>query len=193
MTRPTPALALLLAITLVGCGPTTAQMPPGMTRGIAPTSSVPEAIVAPSVPVLEGLPQAVRVGLTVYLSGMVPVDSAGRLIGPGDVRLQAQQAVANLVAVVRAAKGVPGDIVKITVYVKDVSPEAVASIRTAVLDGLDRGSPPALTIIGVAALPEPAMRVMLDGVAQLRSEFPDRTRMGTEGAGRGGRGGRGGD
>ena len=182
-------LPLLLLVALAGCGPTTAQTTTG-PRTFTPPSAIAEPVVAPSVPVLEGLPQAVRVGLTVYVSGMVPVDSAGRLIGPGDVAAQTRQALANLVAVVRAARGVPGDIVKINIYVRDVSPEAVKSVRAEVLAGLDKGSPPAITIIGVAALPEPAMRVMLDGVAQLRSEFPDRTRMGDEG--RGGRGGRGG-
>ena len=187
MTRRFPKLPLLAA--LAACGPSTPQTAPG-PRSFTPPSTAAEPIVAPSVPVLEGLPQAVRIGLTVYVAGMVPVDSAGRLVGQGDVAAQTRQAIANLVAVVRAARGVPGDVVKINIYVKDVSPEAVASVRAAVLEGLDKGAPPAITIIGVAALPEPAMRVMLDGVAQLRSEFPDRTRMGTEG--RGGRGGRGG-
>lgn len=175
---PRRILALSLLAVLLASAPAAAQRGGARGGGMMPTvSNVPEPVVAPSVPVLEGLPQAVRVGLTVYVSAMVPVDSAGRLVGPGDVTLQARQALANLVAVVRAAKGVPGDVVKLTIYVKDVSPSAVAAIRTAVLDGLDKGSPPALTVIGVAALPEPEMRVMLDAVAQLRSEFPDKTRM----------------
>ena len=187
MTRRLSPLPLLVA--LIACGPSVPQTAPSPGT-FEPPGTAAEPIVAPSVPVLEGLPQAVRIGLTVYVSGMVPVDSAGYLIGPGDVAAQTRQALANLVAVVRAARGVPGDIVKVNIYVKDVSPEAVASIRAEVLKGLDKGSPPALTVIGVAALPEPEMRVMLDGVAQLRSEFPDRTRMGGEG--RGGRMGRGG-
>jgi 2-iminobutanoate/2-iminopropanoate deaminase len=188
MTRPLSPLCLLVA--LAACGPSTPQTAPG-PRTFTPPSTAAEPVVAPSVPVLEGLPQAVRIGLTVYISGMVPVDSAGRLVGPGDLGIQTRQALANLLAVVRAARGVPGDVVKINIYVRDVSPAAVASVRSAVVEGLDPGSPPAITIVGVSALPEPAMRVMLDGVAQLRSEFPDRTRMGNGGpGGRGGRGGR---
>lgn len=180
-------LSLSLVLTAsVACGPSTAQMPPAAARGITP-SATPEAVIAPTVPVLVGVPQAVRVGLTVYLSGMVPVDSAGRLIGAGDLTAQTRQALVNLVAVVRAAGGVPGDIVKLTAYVKGLDPASIAAVRAAVLDGLDRGSPPALTVVGVTELPEPTMRVMLDGVAQLRSEFPDRTRMELGGRGRGGR------
>ncbi|MBK6496622.1 MAG: RidA family protein [Gemmatimonadetes bacterium] len=42
---------------------------------------------------------------------------------------------------------------------------------------LGKDAPPALTVVGVSALPEAAMRVMIEGTAQLRSEFPDRNRM----------------
>ena len=89
MTRRIPQLLLLAA--LAACGPTTAQTAPG-PRTFTPPSTTAEPVVAPSVPVLEGLPQAVRIGLTVYVSGMVPVDSAGRLVGPGDLAAQTRQA-----------------------------------------------------------------------------------------------------
>ena len=78
----------------------------------------------------------------------------------------------------RAARGVPGDVVRATVYVRDLTPEKVATIRQAVLDGLDRASPPALTIVGVSALAEPGIDVTIDAIGQLRSEFPDRSRLG---------------
>ncbi len=154
------------------CAPAPRQMIPA---GAVP-SPVPQQIRAPEVPALEGVPQAVRVGLTVWLSGMVPVDSAGRIVGT-TVGAQATQAAANLAAVVRAARGVPGDVVHVTIYLRDASPEAVNAARAAVLATLDPDSPPAVTVVGVHQLPEAAMEVMLDGVAQLRSEFPDRTRM----------------
>jgi enamine deaminase RidA (YjgF/YER057c/UK114 family) len=61
--------------------------------------------------------------------------------------------------------------------VRDLTPEAVETVRAAVLAATDRTAPPTLTVVGVAALPEPGMLVMLEGSAVLRSEFPDRTRM----------------
>jgi enamine deaminase RidA (YjgF/YER057c/UK114 family) len=145
---------------------------PGM---IPAPSATPERIVAPSVPTLQGMPAAVRVGFTVHVSGMVPVDSAGRIIGT-DLAGQTRQALGNFVTVVRAARGVPGDVVRLTVYLRDPSPDAIETIRRAVVDVLSAEAPPALTVVGVSALPEAAMRVMIEGVAQLRSEFPDRTR-----------------
>lgn len=187
-------LLLALAVTFAACSPTPPRQAPGPSGGFAGAGNIPERIVAPNVPVIEGLPQAVRVGLTVYVSGMVPVDSAGRLVGEGDVTAQARQALANLVAVVRAARGVPGDVVKVTLYLRGLAPAEVAAIRNVVLDGLDKAAPPAVTVVGVSALPEPAMQVMLDATAQLRSEFPDRTRMGSsDRMGDGSRGRRGGE
>jgi 2-iminobutanoate/2-iminopropanoate deaminase len=170
MTR-TSLLTLLLAA--VACGPTTPRTMPGAIR---PPSVTPEPIVAPSVPTLEGMPVAVRIGLTVYISGMVPVDSAGRIVGT-DLGAQTQQALRNLVTVVRAARGLPGDVVRLTVYVRDPSAESVAVVRRTILAELGTESPPALTIVGMSGLPEPAMQVLLEGIAQLRSEFPDRERM----------------
>jgi enamine deaminase RidA (YjgF/YER057c/UK114 family) len=83
----------------------------------------------------------------------------------------------NLVAVVRAAKGVPGDVVQLTAYLRDPSPSSVLTVRAAIIDAIGKEGPPALTIVGTTALPEASMQVMISGTAQLRSELPDRTRM----------------
>lgn len=138
--------------------------------------SAPEPVVAPDVPVLEGLPHAVRVGYTVYVSAMVPLDSAGHLVGAGDLAVQTRQVVRNLASVMRAARGVPGDVVRATIYLRDLTAAKVAAVRDAVLDGLDRAAPPALTVVGVSSFAEPGIEVMVDATGQLRSEFPDRSR-----------------
>lgn len=173
MTRLFPAALLIVA----ACTPAPARTMPGPMMG-APASSAPERIVAPGVPSLEGIPQAVRVGFTVYVSGMVPVDSAGNIVGGNDLTAQTRQLLVNLDAVVKAARGVPGDVVKVTLYLKDATPETISAARATLLEGLDKLTPPALTVVGVAALPEPSMKVMLDATAVLRSEYPDRTRAG---------------
>jgi enamine deaminase RidA (YjgF/YER057c/UK114 family) len=152
------------------------QMPGGMSATSTP--SAPQQIIAPDVPVLEGLPHAVRVGYTVYVSAMVPLDSTGKLIGAGDLTAQMRQALANLGAVMRAAHGVPGDVVRATVYVREITPEKVLMIRKEVLDGLDHASPPALTVVGVSAFAEPGIEVEIEATGQLRGDFPDRSRLG---------------
>lgn len=172
----TPRFAVLPVLLTLACSPSPARTMPGPYVG-APVSSAPERITAANVPSLEGIPQAVRVGLTVYVSGMVPVDSAGRMVGGADITAQTRQLLTNLDAVVRAARGVPGDVVKVTLYLRDANPESISAARAALLDGLDKITPPALTVVGVATLPEAPMRVMLDATAVLRSEYPDRSRM----------------
>jgi 2-iminobutanoate/2-iminopropanoate deaminase len=150
---------------------------PPMAGGMTPTGA-PQQIIAPSVPVLEGLPHAVKVGFTVYVSAMVPLDSTGKLIGAGSLAVQTRQVLANLGSVMIAARGVPGDVVRATVYIRDLTPEKVATVRKEVLDALDRAAPPALTIVGVSAFAEPGIEVMIEATGQLRSEFPDKSRMG---------------
>lgn len=171
--RLLPFLALAVACGSQPVRPATAPGPLGPLGA----GGAPQRIVAPDVPTIDGLPHAVKTGLTVQIAGMVPVDSAGRLVAAGDLAGQARQVLKNLVAVVRAARGVPGDVVQLTVYLRDPSPASVLVVRTALLEALGKDTPPALTVVGTTGLPEAAMQIMVNGVAQLRSEFPDRTRM----------------
>jgi enamine deaminase RidA (YjgF/YER057c/UK114 family) len=135
-----------------------------------------QTVVAVGVPQLPGFSTAVKVGNTVYLSGQVPLDSAGALVGKGDLAAQAAQIFGNMAKVIRAAKGVPADLVQITVYVVGYDTSAAGIVRRAVDPYIEPGVPPALTIVGVATLPEPGMLIAADGIAALRGQLPDRTR-----------------
>lgn len=136
----------------------------------------PQPIVAPGVPGLPGFSNAVKVGNVIYLSGQVPLDSLSKLVGPGQLSPQATQAFANVAAVIRAAHGVPADLVKLTVYVVGYDTSAVRAIRAAAEPYLEPTVPAALTIVGVATLPEPGMLIAVDGIAVLRGQLPDRAR-----------------
>ena len=78
----------------------------------------------------------------------------------------------------RAARGVPGDVVRATGYVRDLTPAKVAVIRREVLEGRDHAAPPALTVVGVSAFAEPGIEVMIEATGQLRSDYPDKSRLG---------------
>jgi enamine deaminase RidA (YjgF/YER057c/UK114 family) len=112
----------------------------------------------------------------VYLSGQVPLDSAGGLVGKGDLSAQALQAFANMAHVIRAARGVPADLVQLTVYVVGYDTSAAGVVRRAVEPYVEPRVPPALTIVGVATLPEPGMLIAVDGIAVLRGQLPDKLR-----------------
>ena len=64
--------------------------------------------------------QAVKAGNTVYVSGQIPLDAAGQLVGTGDVTAQTHQVLQNLTAVLAAAGLALTDVVKCSIFVKDL-------------------------------------------------------------------------
>lgn len=166
--------ALVLALVAsAGC------MPPGGRRGGpgGPTPDLPEpqAIHVATIAQAAGYSQALKIGLTVYVAGQAGIDAGGRVVSE-DLAGQAMQAVSNLIAVVHAAKGATGDIVKLTFYYIPSSPGDAGTLTGVVDTLLSRLHPPALTLVPVSQLPTPGLKVLVDGVAILRGEFPDRGR-----------------
>lgn len=64
--------------------------------------------------------QAASHGDTLYISGQLPVSPDGRHNLEASFAEQAQLALANLLAILKAAGGSPQDLVKVTVYVAGV-------------------------------------------------------------------------
>lgn len=176
---PGPARgALALAVLCLpglgaGCAP---AGPPRGFPGPDLAQMQPQAVNAAGVPGLPGFSSAIKIGSTLYLSGQVPLDSAGTLVGPGDLSAQTAQAFRNVARLIRTVRGVPADLVKLTVYLTDYDTSAVTTVRAAIEPYLEPGAPAALTIVGISRLPEPGMLVVLDGIAVLRGQLPDRTR-----------------
>ena len=65
--------------------------------------------------------QAVRAGNTIYVSGQIPLSASGELVGAGDVAAQAHQVLRNLRAVLAAAGAQLTDVVKCSIFVRDLS------------------------------------------------------------------------
>ncbi len=108
--------------------------------------------------------QAIRVsgGAMVYLSGQIGLNPATMQMAAG-VEEQAQQVFSNLKAVAEASGGSLGDIVKLNVYLTDLSNfEKVNGIMATHFDA----PYPARAAIGVAALPRGAL-VEVDAVLVL--------------------------
>jgi reactive intermediate/imine deaminase len=64
--------------------------------------------------------QAVKAGNLVFLSGQIPLDPATMELVSGDVAAQTRRVFDNLAAVATAAGGSLADLVKLTVYLKDL-------------------------------------------------------------------------
>jgi reactive intermediate/imine deaminase len=104
--------------------------------------------------------QAVRAGATVYLSGQIPLDPAsGELVG-GDMEVQVRRVFENLKAVAEAAGSDLAHVVKLTVYLTDLSHFALVN---RVMAEYFAQPYPARAAVGVAALPRGAA-VEVDGI-----------------------------
>jgi 2-iminobutanoate/2-iminopropanoate deaminase len=107
---------------------------------------------------------AVRAGDLLFVSGFVPVDGDGQLVGGDDVVVQARQVFANLAAVLAAAGATFADVVKVTVYLTDIEDRArINPVRQDVF----RETRPASTLVEVSALATPGAMVEIDAVALL--------------------------
>ena len=113
-----------------------------------------EPIHTPNAPAAIGpYSQATRAGDLVFLSGQIPLDPSSGLIVEGDISAQARQAFANLRAVCEAAGGSFADIVRVGLYLTDLSEfAAVNEVMAQVFDAPF----PARSTIEVSALPRGA-------------------------------------
>jgi 2-iminobutanoate/2-iminopropanoate deaminase len=105
---------------------------------------------------------AVRVGELLFVSGFVPVDGEGHLVGGDDVVAQARQVLANLGAVLSAAGATFADVVKVTVYLTDIADRVrINPVRQEVFGD----ARPASTLVEVSALAVPGAKVEIEAVA----------------------------
>jgi reactive intermediate/imine deaminase len=105
---------------------------------------------------------AVRAGELLFVSGFVPVDGEGRLVGGDDVVAQARQVLANLGAVLSAAGATFADVVKVTVYLTDIADRArINPVRQEVFGD----ARPASTLVEVRALAVPGAKLEIEAVA----------------------------
>ena len=120
---------------------------------------------------VDGLPEplshytdAVAAGDTLYLSGIVPADAEGNVVGD-DVVAQARQVFANMRRVLAAAGAEPADVVKVTVYLLDVDDRPLINPVRQEFFGDAR---PASTLVEVSRLALPGARLEIEAIALLR-------------------------
>jgi 2-iminobutanoate/2-iminopropanoate deaminase len=106
---------------------------------------------------------AVRAGGLLFVSGIVPVDEQGRLVGE-DVVAQARQVFRNMELVLKAAGCGFGDVVKVTLFLLDVNDRAAINPVRQELFGESR---PASTLVEVSALAVPGALLEIEAVAAI--------------------------
>ena len=125
-----------------------------MSKHIIRTGAAPAAIGTYS--------QAVKVGNTVYLSGQIGLDPATMQMVAG-IEAQVHRVFQNLKAVAEAAGGGLADVVKLNVFLTDLS--HFAKVNQIMAEYFSEPYP-ARAAVGVAALPRGA-DVEADGVMVL--------------------------
>ncbi|MFA5959335.1 MAG: Rid family detoxifying hydrolase [Tatlockia sp.] len=107
--------------------------------------------------------QAIRVENTVYLSGQIPLNPNTMQLCSDEIRLQINQVFDNLAVVCEEAGGSLSNLVKITVYLTDLSHFPL--VNEAMTHYFSKPYP-ARAAIGVSELPRKA-QVEVDGIMVL--------------------------
>jgi reactive intermediate/imine deaminase len=128
-----------------------------MVKQVINTSKAPKAIGTYS--------QAIKVDNTVYLSGQIPLVPETMELQTGDMAAQIRQVFENLRAVAQAASGDLADIVKLTIFLTDLSHFALVNEIMAEYFQLPY---PARAAVGVATLPK-GVAVEMDAILVLSS------------------------
>ena len=126
-----------------------------MAREIIHTSKAPEAIGTYS--------QAVKVGDVVYMSGQIPLVPETMTVLEGDFSAQVRRVFDNLTAVAEAAGGSLQDIVKLNIFLTDLS--HFGTVNEIMAEYFQQPYP-ARAAIGVASLPKD-VPVEMDAVMHL--------------------------
>ncbi|MFY1671492.1 RidA family protein [Plantactinospora sp. WMMB334] len=105
----------------------------------------------------------------VHVAGQIARDEAGRPVAPGSLRGQVGQALRNTARGLAGAGATFSDVVRLTFYVTNWSPERIEDFMAGVEEvagevGLPRPLPPA-SLIGVDHLFEPDVLVEVEATA----------------------------
>ncbi len=110
--------------------------------------------------------QAIKVGNLIFTSGQIPIDPASGQIVAGGVAEQTARVMANLQAVLTAAGAGLDDVVKTTVYIKDMDDFGIIN---EVYSRYFTKEPPARSCVEVARLPKDVL-VEIEAVAVVENK-----------------------
>ncbi len=123
-----------------------------------------QAISTPSAPAAIGpYSQAIRCGNLVFLSGQIPLDPETGQIVEGDAAVQTARVLQNLSAILDAAGSGMGQVLKTTVYLRNLADFAMMNDVYARFFG---DTPPARATLEVARLPR-NVSVEIDLIAEV--------------------------
>lgn len=102
-----------------------------------------------------------------YLAGQVAIDKEGNLVGPNDFPRQADQAFANIKAILEASGATMADVIKLNTYITDMTNR---SELRAMYRRYFTGTPPTSTLVQVSQLASPEWLIEVEAVAVMGKE-----------------------
>lgn len=121
----------------------------------------------PSLPKPAGYTHIVAAtgGTTIYISGQVPLDAEGKLVGDGDLSAQAMQVFRNLQAALESAGADFNSVVKLGFFFPEIS--QIAVVREVRDQFISTANPPARTAVEVSRLFREGILIEVDAIAVL--------------------------
>jgi 2-iminobutanoate/2-iminopropanoate deaminase len=139
-------------------------------------SNLKTALATPDAPPALGpYSQGVKVGDTIYVSGQLPIDPKTGHIVSGGIAVQTEQVLLNLRAILEEGEASLQDVVKVTIFLKDLSHFGdVNRIYEMYFPNTDFNPsvPPARSTVEVSRLPREA-DIEMDAIAVISGGYID--------------------
>ena len=120
----------------------------------------PEEVSKPKTTYSQGV--KVQGGALVFISGHVPADAQGNLVGKGDIAAQTKQVFENLKAMLEDAGATFNDVVKLGIFLKNIGDfPAFAEVRSQYLTAPF----PTATLVAVSSLVDKDWLVEVEAIA----------------------------
>lgn len=108
----------------------------------------------------------VQANRLVFIAGQTALDRDGALVGQGDFAAQAEQVFRNLDIALHAVGCTPSHLVKLTVFLRDMSdPAAYREARNRYFASVTPPAAPAVTLVEVSRLYGPDFLIEIEAVA----------------------------
>jgi 2-iminobutanoate/2-iminopropanoate deaminase len=101
--------------------------------------------------------------IMVIMSGQVALDSAGKLVGAGDIEKQTRQVFGNIASIVKHYGGEMKHVIKLNYFI--MNPEDIPGLRKVRNEFINIAAPPASTLVVVKQLFTQALLIEIEATA----------------------------
>ncbi len=119
----------------------------------------------PQVPGYSHVVEITKPHKTVYISGQVPFDAQGNMVGEGDLKKQCEQVFHNIDTALKSVGGVFSHVVKLTFFMKNIS--QIAVVREVRDNYINTRQPPASSAVEISRLIKDDILIEIEAIAAI--------------------------